>query len=309
MATFTVIGTNVLNRLGLHDPGSGASASDLNYLLAIGNQMLGGWSLERPLIYTIARQAFPLSTTVPSYTVGVGGTAVNTGTATAATNVITWVSGPTFEALAPGSTITLNSVPYTVTVGGYKSVQVTPAPGTVTTNALTFTVPAPNRIEQWFFVDSTGRRTPLDPVNAQQYRAHRDLAAAAVCPDEVYYDYGFAGGLGSASFWPVPTFSGTASAEFDYWLPLASFPDLTTDIPLKDGYQNAIELNIAYLACLTAFGQGVDATTKQQIATDAPIAKQRLHDLNKENGLVPPSEQTGDPGRQLQQAQQPQGAR
>lgn len=240
MPTFTQIGTNVLTRLGLMDPGSGSSASDLTYLQTICNEMLAGWSLERTLIYTIAEKTFSLSTTVASYNIGTGAT-VN--------------------------------------------------------------IAAPNRIEQWFFIDSNGKRTQLDIVNAQQYRAHRDLAASAVCPDDAYYDYNFGSSYGTVYFWPVPTFSGSASAGYEYWAPLPSFPDLTTNIPLKDGYQNAIELNLMYLACLTAFGQSVDVATKQQVAQDAPIAKQRIIDLNRENGFVPQTEQTGQPGREMQQPQ------
>jgi hypothetical protein len=223
------------------DPGSGVSASDLNYLLAICNEMLGGWNLERPLIYTISEKTFSLNSTTPSYTIGTGATV---------------------------------------------------------------SIAAPNRIEQWFFIDSTGKRTQLDIVNAQQYRSHRDLAASAVCPDEAFYDYNFASSAGTVYFWPVPTFSGSASAGYEYWAPLPSFPDVTTNVPLKDGYQDAIETNLAYKACLTAFGQSVDVATKQQLAIDAPLTKQRLHDLNVQNGFVPPSEPTGNPGQQIQPQQQ-----
>jgi hypothetical protein len=240
----TTIGTNVLTRLGLMDPGSGASASDLSYLLTICNEMLQGWSIERPLVYTIAPQSIPLTSGTGSYTIGTGGTV---------------------------------------------------------------SVPAPNRIEQAFFIDSTGRRTALDIVPARVYRAHRDLSASAECPDELYCDYNFSSSLSTLYFWPVPTFTGTATSEIEYWQPLPSFPDLTTNIPLKDGYQDAIETNLAYKACLTAFGMGVDVATKEQISADAALTKQRIHNLNVENGLVPPTEQTGESARSLQQPQQPQG--
>ena len=244
MPTFTTIGTNVLQRLGLMDPGSGASPSDLTYLRTICNEMLQGWSIERPLIFYIVEQSYSLTTTVGTYTIGLGGA--------------------------------FDTTPYG----------------------------APNRIES-AYIKTGSQRNDLRIVNAQQYRNHNDLAAAASCPDEMYPDYSFSSGsLSNISFWPVPTFSGTLNVNVNFWAPLTQFTDLTTNIPFRDGYQNAIELNLMYLACLTAFGVGVDPTTKQQVSIDAPIAKQRIADLNRQNGLVPPDEPTGNPGKAIEQQAQ-----
>lgn len=228
MATFTTIGTNVLTRLGLMDPGSGASVSDLTYLRTICNEMLQGWSIERVLIYTIAETTFSLTTTVASYTVGAGGT---------------------------------------VNIVG-----------------------APNHIEQAYIISSDGTRNEIDIVDAARYRKHNDLAATAKTPDEMYPDYDFALGLAKLYFWPVPTFSNATTAAIDYWQALKQFGDLVTDVPLKDGYQDAIESNLAYKACLTAFGESVAQETAALIAQQAQLTKKRISDLNRLNGNLPPEE-------------------
>ncbi len=190
--------------------------------------MLQGWSIERPLVYTIAEQTFSLTTATASYTVGAGGT-VN--------------------------------------------------------------IPAPNHIEQAYIYDSNGVRNEIDIVDSQTYRKHNDLAATAKAPDQVYPDYDFAASLAKLYFWPVPTFSGTLSAAIDYWQPLLSFADLTTNYPLKDGYEDAIIANLAYKACLTAFGESVAQETAAIISQQAELTKKRIEDLNRLNGNLPPAPQ------------------
>jgi hypothetical protein len=200
--------------------------------------MLQGWSIERPLIYTIAETTFALVSGTPSYIVGTGGT-VN--------------------------------------------------------------IAAPNRIEQAYVIDGTGVRNEIDVVTADRYRKHNDLGATAKAPDELYPDYNFAVSLANLYYWPVPTFSGSLNGAINYWQPLLGFPDLTTNIPLKDGYQDAIESNLAFKACLTAFGESVVQETAAIISQQAQTTKKRVEDLNRLNGLLPP-----EPPPQQQQQQRPQ---
>lgn len=230
MPTLTTIGTNILiNRLGLNDPGGSVSASDLQTIQIVVNEMLSSWNLDRPLIFTIREDIFPLTSGTGTYTIGTGGT--------------------------------FDTTPYG----------------------------APNHIEMAYIKVGNGRND-LKIVNAIQYRMHNDLAATASVPDELYPDYSFGVSLGNISFWPIPNFSGSESVAINYWQPLASFPDLTTNIPLKDGYQEAIEWNAA-LRLLGTFGASISTETANLVATEAAKSQKRVRDLNILNGLLPPESQ------------------
>jgi hypothetical protein len=242
MPTFTTIGTNVLTRLGLCDPGAGVSASDLSFLQTICNEMLSAWSIDRPLIYTLIEQSFALVSGTGSYTIGLGGTFDTTP------------NGP------------------------------------------------PNHIEQAFIKTGT-QRNELTIVNAQQYRAHNDLAATSSCPDEMYPDYSFGASLANVSFWPIPTFTGSLNVNINYWQPLPSFPDLTTNVPLRDGYQECIEWNLAYKA-LPTFGMSVQAATAEIVAQQADSSQRRVRNLNNLNGMLPAEQPTvSQPQQQVPPAQ------
>ncbi len=154
----------------------------------------------------------------------------------------------------------------------------------------TVNIPAPNHIEHAYIVALDGTRNEIDVVDAATYRKHNDLAAAAKTPDQVYPDYDFAASLAKLYFWPVATFSAATTAAIDYWQALTQFADNTTNYPLKDGYQDAIVANLAYKACLTAFGESVAQETAALIAQQAQITKKRITDLNRLNGNLPPEE-------------------
>lgn len=229
MPSATQIATNVLiNRLGLNDPGGSVSSSDTQLVYTVMNEMLQQWSIDRPMIYTIAANQYPLSSGIASYTYGPGGT-------------------------------------WSTTVGV-------------------------NRIENAVFVSTVGTATsrkPLQIVPAAVYYAHGDTSASATTSDEIYPDYNYTSSQMTVRLFPVPSCPTTSYVELQTWQPLPQFPDLTTNVVLRDGYQECIEWNVAF-KLLPTFGVTIRPETAQIVALEAANTQKRIRALNAANGFLAP---------------------
>lgn len=161
----------------------------------------------------------------------------------------------------------------------------TTASYTIGTGA-TWNTPAPGRVYKAFIISSDGGRNEIDVVNADRYYSHNDLAATAVVPDEVYYDFNIAAatGYGTVYLWPVPsstpTLQLTTGAEFAAWT-------LSGTVYIPQGYQDAIQYALAW-RLIPRYGLIVPDTIKQMIAGLAEKAELRIREMNKVNRQLPP---------------------
>lgn len=160
-----------------------------------------------------------------------------------------------------------------------------------------------SRVYQGVWINAGGQRFVLEIVPVEKYRAHRDLAAAALAPDEMYVDFLIpaAGGSGSAFLWPVPSVAGVLELEvgatFAVW-------SLGANYTLPQAYQDAINYTLAY-RLIPRFGEIVSAQMAQQIAGLAEKAESRLRQMNAFNRKLP-GPTSANPEAQQQKELQPQ---
>jgi len=156
-------------------------------------------------------------------------------------------------------------------------------------------VPAPSRIYRAFFVDSNGVRTKIDITNAEGYFSHRDLTAAAKCPDELYPDFAVIVGSGSVTLYlfPVPNANGVVeidtAAVFGTWT-------LGGTYNVPEGFADAIGYALAW-RLIPRFGMAVDDKTAQVVGELGQKSEARIIKMNAINRQRPlPPAQAMPPG-------------
>ncbi len=136
------------------------------------------------------------------------------------------------------------------------------------------------------YINTASGRNELKVVTAAQYNSHNDLAAAAVCPDEVYVDFNVdpTTGLANAYTWPVqtgtPTLNLLVSAPFVAWA-------LAVNTILPPGYQDAIEWALAF-RLIPAFSMMIPPQMAQTIAAEGQKSELRLREMNKATRQLQP---------------------
>lgn len=129
------------------------------------------------------------------------------------------------------------------------------------------TGPRPIRIDaagivQLAYNSGTGDfRTPLDIISERDWVAIADKTATADVPKKLYYAPTIASGWGTLNLWPIPNVSSSTDLEISAWVALASFPDLTTDVPLAPGYARALATNLAIEIAPRMPGSQLDQAT------------------------------------------------
>ena len=84
-------------------------------------------------------------------------------------------------------------------------------------------------------------KTLMNVVSAVEWQAGPSLSVATGTPDTLYYDPQYP--LGVLKVSPIPNAGGTFS--FNSWVPLQSFPDLSTTYTLSFGGEEALRSNLA----------------------------------------------------------------
>ena len=332
MPTGQTIINNALTALGILDQGGVPSVSDSTDALGELNAMWDAWSIDEGLIYAIVEQRFPLAAGVAIYTIGPGG-AFNTqipariyrakvvsdsGGAIASSSLgnggIGYAvndTGVVANAMGTLATYTVNTVSgtgavltYTISgagtgyLAGYGYATATgggqPGSGSgFTVNILTVTAGGQNRND-------------LGIIDAATYYAHNDLAASAICPDEVYPDYNpDVNGFERLYFWPTTTAS-TLNFQMEAGVTFATW-SLQGNYNVPPGFLDDLQYALAW-RCITRFGAAVDPKQVEIIEALAMKAEARVRTMNAKNRQLPmPAVEapgTPPPGQQPQQVQQ-----
>jgi hypothetical protein len=109
--------------------------------------------------------------------------------------------------------------------------------------------PRPVRIDSANFVQKqyNGQGTTLSSslriIYESEYRGIQDQTATADVPEVLYYAPSVP--LGTFYLWPIPNVVTPCQLEANTWTPLASFPDLVTDVPLYNGLDRALVFKLA----------------------------------------------------------------
>lgn len=149
-------------------------------------------------------------------------------------------------------------------------------------------------------------RWPLRIVDVMEYRSHRDLATAALVPEQMYADFlvPATSGSGSVFLWPVPSVIGTLEA--DVGTPFVAWT-LAGVYNLPQAYQDFINYALAW-RLIPRFGGIVAPQVIEMIGEMAQKSEARLRDSNAFNRKIPlPA--TENPVQQQQQAQPAQAVR
>ena len=172
------------------------------------------------------------------------------------------------------------SVPLTANVGSY-----TIGPGA------TVNVPRPGRIYKALFVATVGAATlrkELKIVDALEFFAHGDLAAAAATPDELYPDYNVdTSGFAKLRFFPVSTCQTTSTVELDAAVPFTAWT-LGGNTYLPEGYQDAINYALAF-RLIPRFGAIVPDQVQKMVIALGMKAEERIRAMNAINRKLPAS--------------------
>lgn len=175
---------------------------------------------------------------------------------------------------------------------------VLPVTAPLTANIASYTIgpgatiskPRPSRIYKAFFVATVGSATlrkELRIVEALEYFAHGDLAAAASTPDELYADYNVdpTTGFGKLYFFPVPTCQTTSTVELEAAAPFTAWA-LGTNTILPAGYQDAINYALAF-RLIPRFGAIVPDQVQKMVIANGMKAEERIRAMNAINRKLP----------------------
>ena len=128
---------------------------------------------------------------------------------------------------------------------------------TLTANTASFTIGSggdwsiarPTFIRQANFVDASNNETPLAILDDDQYARLPNKAQTATQPSAIWYQRVQQSSLlGMICPWPIQTENGTIALYIP--TPLAELSALSTTVYLPDGWQMAIESNLALILCI-----------------------------------------------------------
>jgi len=177
---------------------------------------------------------------------------------------------------------------------------VLPVTAALTANVASYTIgpgatinkPRPTRIYKAFFVATVGAATlrkELRIIEALEYFAHGDLAAAASTPDELYPDYNVdpVTGFAKLYFHPVSTCQTISTLELDAAVPFTAWT-LGDNTILPAGYQDAINYALAF-RLIPRFGAIVPDQVQKMVIANGMKAEERIRVMNALNRKLPPT--------------------
>lgn len=181
---------------------------------------------------------------------------------------------------------------YTVGVASFPLTTATQS-YTIGPSGATFTSARPIKIENaGLLIPNTGLsnnflRLPLKMLTKAEWDQIDEKGTTADYAEGLYNDQNFPNS--TLYLWPIPVFSsGVTSLEISAWVPLASFPDLTTDVALNIGYSRALQYALA-IELQPRFKEATLQPTDVQIAAESKDAIRAL------NAAIGPAEPTMAP--------------
>ena len=109
--------------------------------------------------------------------------------------------------------------------------------------------PRPVRIDSANFIQQsingagTSLSSPMRIIYESEYQAIVDKTATSDVSELLYYAPSVP--LGVFYLWPIPNVVTACQLQANIWTPLASFPDLATDVPLYPGLDRALVFRLA----------------------------------------------------------------
>lgn len=301
MPTGQVISNDVMQRLGLVDPGGTAGASDSATVLNALNLMWSGWSVDESMIWGQETYQAALSAGRAVYAIGTGGdfattrpariykafvmgTVAFTATTTLGSRILTAISDTSNLALgqqAIGPGIPANSF----------------IVGIVTNTSATISNLATSSINGAACFVTTGNRNELRIVTAGEYYDHNDLGALARTPDELYPDYLTSGTGGTMNLYlfPVPS-TAPLALELDMAVAFSTWT-LAGNYNLPPGVQDAVEWAVAF-RLLPTFGVAVQQQVAAVVTAEGQKAEARMKAANMFARQITPPAPSQAPAQQ-----------
>lgn len=151
--------------------------------------------------------------------------------------------------------------------------------------AMAINTPRPVKMEEGSFARIMGLDYPITWLSTEQYQAIPIKAIATAIPQYGFYDGG--NPTGAIYLWPYQT----TATELHLMVrsQLAAFPDLATDVPLAQGYKQAIQYSLA-----EELAPGV-RELPAQVAKKAALARRAIRMANVEVPFMDLEGQTGSP--------------
>lgn len=148
----------------------------------------------------------------------------------------------------------------------------------------------PNRIESATCNIATPGGSGLQEFEVKiatraQWTSIREKGAMSLIVQALYFDRAFP--LANIRLWPVPTGSGITLTLYA-WTALTAFADLTTDVPLAQGYSRALQFTLAIELC-----SRFQIAVPDSVAKSATEAMAGLRSLNAEQEEMPANTPAG----------------
>lgn len=311
MPTGQTIASRVLTTLGLLEQGGTASVSDSSMIMDQLNVMWDSWSIDEGLIYAVITERFPSHEGYEYYTIGQSlncNWVAQPPSRIYSASLITASGGQITSSfvLDGGLNYAVNDTGIVNGSGGipavYQVVSVS-ASGVVTANSIinagsgyqvgngALTYPT-SGVGSGLTINIGGatstafNRNRIEVVDATRFYSHRDMAASAATPDEIYPDYNpDSDGFFRVYVWPIinvdppPVIELQMGVNFTTW-------QLSVNYNVPPGMADAINYALAF-RLIPIFGMTV---SQQVVATITPLAQKaelRMRESNKFNRKLP----------------------
>lgn len=295
--TALTLETTAYELIGVIQPGESLTPIQAQRGLEWLNRMLSTWAIQQTTVPVIDRQVFALTANVGNYTIGPGGDFDTSRPTTIAGAAVLLNNNQTPLALTSLTRAGTIATATRTNHGGSVGQWVTIAGATPAAFNGTFaieTVPTANTFTYTFggaTADASGTITMLLESNVANvteipcplltddaWQAIQIKTLTSGLFTDVYYNPTFAGGLGTINLWPIPNTSQHALVLYRP-MQLTSFPNLTQQVWLPEGAEDAIVYNLAFRLCAPN-GVAVPADIEEMRRTSLGIYKRNNIKLN-----------------------------
>lgn len=137
-----------------------------------------------------------------------------------------------------------------------------------------------NFVQGQYNLGPAGFTSDLRIISQTEYQMIVDKTATADVSEVLYYSPAVP--LGTFNLWPIPNVVTPCQLQANIWTPLAQFTDLTTDVALYPGLDQALVFNLAINLAPIMPASKLTAET-------VAIAQQSMDQIRKLNALMVPT--------------------